>query len=72
MVWDYYSEYYSAPDRTGENIEGINVVSPTFFTLVDEGKGEIYDNAQEAGKQYVAWAHSKGYRFGQVFLTTHT
>ena len=62
MVWDYYSEYYSAPDRTGENIEGINVVSPTFFTLVDEGKGEIYDNAQEAGKQYVAWAHSKGYK----------
>ena len=49
MVWDYYSEYYSAPDRTGENIEGINVVSPTFFTLVDEGKGEIYDNAQNEG-----------------------
>ena len=61
MVWDYYSEYYSAPDRSGENIQGINVVSPTFFTLVDEGKGQIYDNAGEAGKQYVDWAHSNGY-----------
>lgn len=47
MVWDYYSEYYSAPDRSGENIQGINVVSPTFFTLVDEGKGQIYDNAEK-------------------------
>ena len=61
MVWDYYSEYYTAPDRSGEDIQGINVVSPTFFTLVDEGKGEIYDNAGEAGKQYVEWAHSNGY-----------
>ena len=61
MVWDYYSEYYTAPDRFGEDIQGINVVSPTFFTLVDEGKGEIYDNAGEAGKQYVEWAHSNGY-----------
>lgn len=61
MVWDYYSEYYSAPDRSGEKIQGINVVSPTFFTLVDEGKGQIYDNAGEAGKQYVDWAHSNGY-----------
>ena len=61
MVWDYYSEYYTAPDRSGENIQGINVVSPTFFTLVDEGKGQIYDNAGEAGKQYVDWAHSNGY-----------
>ena len=62
MVWDYYSEYYDAPNRSGENIQGVNVVSPTFFTLVDEGKGEIYDNAGESGKQYVKWAHSNGYK----------
>ena len=61
MVWDYYSEYYSAPDRSGEDIQGVNVVSPTFFTLVDEGKGKIYDNAGDAGKQYINWAHSSGY-----------
>ena len=62
MVWDYYSEYYDAPNRSGENIQGVNVVSPTFFTLVDEGKGKIYDNAGESGKQYVRWAHSNEYK----------
>lgn len=33
LVWDYYSEYVSAPDRSGEVIQGINVVSPSFFIL---------------------------------------
>lgn len=60
MVWDYYSEYVYAPDRTGTNIKGVNVVSPSFFSLVDEGKGEITDNAGEEGKKYVEWAHSNG------------
>lgn len=30
LVWDYFSEYGSAPDRTGTKIKGVNVVSPTF------------------------------------------
>ena len=61
MVWDYYTENEYAPDRSGTKIPGLNVVSPSFFSLVDEGKGEIYDNAGEAGKNYVTWAHSNGY-----------
>lgn len=60
MVWDYYSEYVYAPDRTGTNIKGVNVVSPSFFSLVDEGKGDITDNAGDEGKKYVEWAHSNG------------
>ena len=44
-----------------QRYQGLNVVSPSFFSLVDEGKGEIYDNAGEAGKNYVTWAHSNGY-----------
>lgn len=60
MIWDYYSEYVYAPDRTGTNIKGVNVVSPSFFSLVDEGKGAITDNAGEEGKKYVQWAHSNG------------
>ena len=32
MAWDYFSEYYTAPDRSEEDIQGINVFSPTFFT----------------------------------------
>ncbi len=37
MVWDYYSEYVDAPERTG-HIKGVNVVSPTMFVLVERRK----------------------------------
>lgn len=60
MAWDYYSEYVNVPDRTGTNIKGVNVMSPSFFSLVDEGKGAITDNAGDEGKKYVEWAHSNG------------
>ena len=62
MVWDYYSKYVYPPDRSGSKINGVNVVSPSFFDLIDEGKGELYDNAGEEGKKYVSWAHSNGYK----------
>lgn len=62
MVWDYFTEYAYPPDRSGTDIQGINVVSPTFFTLVDEGKGKINQNAGEEGKKYIEWAHSNGYK----------
>ena len=42
LVWDYYSEYVSAPDRTGQTIQGINVVSPSFFMLERLRKGRNY------------------------------
>lgn len=62
MVWDYYSEYVYAPDRSGTDIKGINVVSPTMFTLVNEGKGQINENVGDEGKKYIEWAHSNGYK----------
>ena len=61
MVWDYYSEYVYAPDRNGTDIKGINVVSPTMFTLVNEGKGKIAENVGQEGIDYINWAHSNGY-----------
>lgn len=61
MVWDYFSEYYSAPDRSNENLQGINVLSPTFFTLVDEGRGKINENVGDDGVAYIKWAHENGY-----------
>ena len=62
LVWDYFSEYGSAPDRAGTRINGINVVSPTFFTLTDEGKGKIDVNVGNEGLEYIQWAHSNGYK----------
>ena len=60
LVWDYYSHVAKAPDRTGENIEGINVVSPAFFYL--NSKGELEENVGDEGKKYIEWAHKQGYK----------
>ncbi len=62
MAWDYYYELSSAPDRTGTSIKGVNVVSPTFFTLVDEGRGQVSDNVGDSGRAYIEWTHSNGYK----------
>lgn len=60
LVWDYYSNVAKAPNRTGENIEGINVVSPAFFHL--NSKGELEENIGDEGKKYIEWAHEQGYK----------
>lgn len=60
LVWDYYSEYATAPDRTGVTMEGINVVSPAFFHL--NSKGQLTENIGQAGKEYIQWAHNNGYK----------
>ena len=62
MVWDYVYEYGNIADRSGTTIQGVNAVSPTLFTLVDEGKGEIHENVGESEKNYIEWAHSNGYK----------
>ena len=60
LVWDYYSEVASAPDRTGVTMDGVNVVSPAFFHL--NSKGELTENIGQAGQAYIEWAHSNGYK----------
>lgn len=62
LVWDYYSEYADAPNRTGTTINGVNVVSPSFASLVRLGKGELNININEEGKDYINWAHNNGYK----------
>lgn len=61
LVWDYYSEYAQVPNRAGTTVEGINVISPSFFVLKKLGKGEIIDKAETGGAQYVKWAKQNGY-----------
>ena len=61
MAWDYFSEYGQAPSRSGK-IKGVNVVSPTFFTLERLGKGKVNENVGEAGKAYIKWAHDNEYK----------
>ena len=60
LVWDYFSEYGSAPDRSGTKIEGVNVVSPAFF-YIDEN-GNFQENVGSEGKKYIIWAKENKYK----------
>lgn len=66
MVWDYYSEYVDAPQRT-EAIPGINVVSPSFFSLKSSDGLAIINNAARGGQQYINWAKQNGYKVWAMF-----
>ncbi|MCI8482546.1 MAG: hypothetical protein HFJ27_05840 [Clostridia bacterium] len=66
LVWDYYSEYVNAPVRT-EKIPGINVVSPSFFSLKNTDGLSIIDNAARGGKDYLNWAKANGYKVWAMF-----
>ena len=61
LAWDYYSEYVSAPTRTGKII-GVNVVSPSFFYMTKYSTTNIYENVGNEGIAYVNWAHGNGYQ----------
>lgn len=60
LTWDYFSEYGSAPDRSGTTIEGVNVVSPSFFYL--DKNGNLRENVGSEGQAYIEWAHKNGYK----------
>ena len=60
LVWDYYQ--VAAPDRTGTQIKGVNVVAPTCFRLQQAGRGKINSNIGKAGEKYIKWAHEQGYK----------
>jgi len=62
LTWDYI--YRKTPDMTdAQKIEGLNVISPTWFVLLDESinimdKGDI---------KYTNWAHEQGYEVWPLF-----
>ncbi len=67
LIWDYFSSESHIPDRSGTQIKGINVISPTFFRLKEAGKGEINVHIGEKGKEYIKWAHEQGYKIWPSF-----
>ncbi|MBO5478661.1 MAG: hypothetical protein J6A04_02975 [Clostridia bacterium] len=66
LVWDYYSEYVNAPART-ESIPGVNVVSPSFFSLKNTDGLAIINNASRGGEDYIKWAKANGYKVWAMF-----
>lgn len=65
LTWDYFSEYASAPDRSGTTIDGVNVVSPSFFYL--DRNGNLRENIGSKGQAYIEWAHDNGYKVWAMF-----
>jgi len=65
MFWDYYSEYGKAPNRSGEEYAGVNVVSPAFFYIDDNGV--FKEKVGTSGKNYIKWAHENGYKVWPMF-----
>lgn len=70
LAWDYYSEYLSAPTRTGK-ITGVNVVSPSFFYMTKYSTTNIYENVGNEGIAYVNWAHGNGYQVWPMFTNSN-
>lgn len=57
LTWHYI--WNNTPDMSGvKRIDGLNVVSPTWFTLADE-KGNLEDRGSLS---YSNWAHKYGYK----------
>ena len=59
LAWEYFSDYGEAPSRSGA-MDGVNVVSPTFFRLEQSGQGNVTENVGTAGLNYINWAHNNG------------
>lgn len=59
LAWEYFSDYGEAPARSG-SMDGVNVVSPTFFRLEQSGQGNVTENVGTAGLNYINWAHNNG------------
>ena len=70
LAWDYYSEYVSAPTRTGK-ITGVNVVSPSFFYMTKYSTTNVYENVGNDGIAYVNWAHGNGYQVWPMFTNSN-
>ena len=62
LVWEYFAEGEQAPNMTGKTLEGVNVVSPTFYHLARDGQGELNENVGVAGKSYINWAKRNNYK----------
>lgn len=65
LTWE--AVYGRNPDtNTIPDMPGLNVVSPTWFSLKKASNGSIYvDNIADAG--YVRWAHERGYQVWGLF-----
>lgn len=64
MVWlQVFNLNQSASEDIRQEIQGLDVVSPTWFSIAD-GEGNINNLANQG---YVTWAHEQGYQVWPLF-----
>ena len=60
LAWDYYENVAATPKNdSNTKYKGVNVVSPAFFFLEDDGN--IRENIGEPGLNYISWAKENNY-----------
>lgn len=62
LIWENVTKYSSIDTNDIGNIAGINVISPTWFSLQNEG---LILNIADI--EYMEWAHNKGYQIWPLF-----
>lgn len=62
LVWEYVNQYAKTDIAKIGSLEGVQVVSPTWFSLKEDG---IVANI--ADMRYVNWAHERGYQVWALF-----
>lgn len=65
LTWEQVIRKTADPSGFGE-MPGLNVVSPTWFSLGEDSKGVPYV-INLADKRYVQWAHERGYQVWALF-----
>lgn len=62
LVWEYVNQHARTDISKIGSLEGVQVVSPTWFSLKEDGLV-----ANIADKSYVDWAHKRGYQVWGLF-----
>ncbi len=65
LSWEYATNKTINPEKIG-NLEGLQVVSPTWFHLNKDKNGDIIVH-NAADIRYVDWAHDRGYQVWGLF-----
>ncbi len=62
FIWEYANKYSTIDTSKIDDIKGIQVISPTWFNLQDDG---LIENIADIA--YIDWAHKNGYQIWPLF-----
>ncbi|MGD9678965.1 MAG: glycosyl hydrolase family 18 protein [Vulcanibacillus sp.] len=65
LIWEYTNKYSTIDIKKIGDITGVQVVSPTWFNLQEDG---LIENI--ADKEYITWAHNNSYQVWALFTNS--